>query len=56
MEDKNSVVKVDSELLKKIEELVKREKFTYSSKKQAIDIAILEFLNKHGFKIGRKKR
>ena len=41
----DSVVKVDSELLKKIQVLVKKNKFQYSSNKQVVNLAILEFLN-----------
>ena len=41
----DAAVKVDSELLKKIEYFVKKNKFTYSSKKQVVNLAILEFLN-----------
>ena len=40
----DGVVKVDSELLKKIEKLVKENKFAYSSKKQVVNLAIIEFL------------
>lgn len=43
---KDSVVKIDKELEKKIEELIERERFLYKSKKQVVDLAILEFLNK----------
>ncbi|MBU0957931.1 MAG: hypothetical protein KKF56_03940 [Nanoarchaeota archaeon] len=39
------VVKIDGELLKKIERFVKDNKFEYSSKKQVVNLAILEFLN-----------
>lgn len=41
----DGVVKVDSELLKKIEGLIKKNKFLYSSKKQVVNLAIIEFLN-----------
>ena len=41
----DGVVKVDSELLKKIEEFIKKNKFLYSSKKQVVNLAIIEFLN-----------
>ena len=50
----DKVVKVDEELLKKIEELVKRNKYTYSSNKQAVNLAIIEFLNTHA--LDNKKR
>ena len=41
----DGVVKVDSELLKKIEGFIKKNKFLYSSKKQVVNLAIIEFLN-----------
>ncbi len=40
----DKTVKVDSELLKKVEKLVEREKYKYSSKKQVINLSIIEFL------------
>ena len=42
----DSVVKVDKELLKKVEEFVKKNKFLYTSKKQFMNLAIIEFLNR----------
>ena len=39
-------VKVDFELLKKIENFIQKNKFAYSSKKQVVNLAIIEFLNK----------
>jgi metal-responsive CopG/Arc/MetJ family transcriptional regulator len=44
---KDSVVKIDSELEREIEELIKRERYVYSSKKQVVNLAIIEFLNKN---------
>jgi len=46
----SEVVKIDSELAKEIEELIKKNKFMFASKKQVVDIAINEFLKKrkHG--------
>jgi len=41
----DSVVKIDRELEKRIEELIKKEKFLYSSKKQVVNLAVIEFLN-----------
>ncbi|MCX6748282.1 MAG: hypothetical protein NT076_01635 [Candidatus Pacearchaeota archaeon] len=38
------VVKIDSGLMKQVEELVKKQKFVYSSKKQVVNLAIIEFL------------
>jgi hypothetical protein len=41
-----SVVKVDSELLKRVEELIRKDnnRIKYSSKKQFIDVAVLRLL------------
>ena len=53
----DSAVKVDSELLKKIEELIKKNRFLYSSKKQVVNLAIIEFLNANKLdNKGEKKR
>ena len=41
----DSVVKIDKELEKKIEGLIKKNKFLYSSKKQVVNLAVIEFLN-----------
>ena len=51
MRNKNncgSVVKIDSFLLNEIENFIKKEenKFKFTNKKQFIDIAVYEFLNK----------
>ena len=53
---KDNVVKIDSELMKKIEEFLKNNKYEYSSKKQVMNLAIIEFLNNHYIKLGKKKR
>lgn len=53
---KDAVVKVDSELLKKIEEFVEKHKFEYSSNKQAVNLAIIEFLKSRELKGNKKKR
>ena len=58
---KDSVVKIDSELAERIEEFIKKNKFSYSSKKQVVDLAIIEFLNlklldnKDKKKVGEKR-
>ena len=49
------VVKVDSELLRKVNDFVKKNKFTYSSKKQVVNLAVIEFLKANGF-IKKSKR
>jgi len=43
-----SVVKIDSELLKSVEEFILRQenKFKFVNKKQFIDLAVHEYLNK----------
>ena len=51
----DAVVKVDSELLKKIEDFVKKNKFTYSSKKQVVNLAILEFLKLNSLSKNKKR-
>jgi len=51
LKEKDSVVKVDSELLKEIEDFINKNKYVYSSKKQVVNLALLEFLeNKKGGK------
>ena len=42
---KDAVVKIDKELLRKIDEFINKNKFLYSSKKQVVNLAIIEFLN-----------
>lgn len=46
--DKSSVVKIDSFLLKDVEEFIKQEenKFKFVNKKQLIDIAVFDYLKK----------
>ena len=50
------VVKIDKELMKKIEEFLKNNKYQYSSKKQIVNLAIIEFLNNHYIKLKKEKR
>ena len=52
---KDAVVKIDGELLKKIEEFAKKNKFLYSSKKQVVNLAIIEFLNVRMLNKDKKK-
>ncbi len=51
----DAVVKIDRELEKKIEELIKKEKYKYSSKKQVVNFAIIEFLKSINFNNKKKK-
>ena len=51
----DKVVKIDAEILKKVEEFVKNNKYQYSSNKQLVNLAIIEFLNKNKL-IEKKKR
>ena len=44
----DSVVKIDSEILEQIEDFIKKNKYLYSSKKQVVNLALLEFLKKRG--------
>ncbi len=50
------VVKIDGSLLKKIEKLIKENRFLYSSKKQVVNLAIIEFLNRIKLNKGKQKR
>ena len=52
----DTAVKVDSDLLKKIEDFVKKNKFIYSNKKQVVNLAILEFLKSKSFIKDKKRR
>ena len=52
---KDRVVKIDGELLKKIERFVKDNKFEYSSKKQVVNLAIIEFLSQNSLSKDSKK-
>ena len=51
----DGVVKVDRELLKEVEAFVKKNKFIYSSKKQVVNLAIIEFLRSKSLKIKKKR-
>lgn len=46
--DKASVVKIDSSLLKEVEELINKEenRLKFANKKQFVNIAVYELLNK----------
>lgn len=44
----DAVVKIDSGLMKRVEAFIKKNKFRYSSKKQFIDLAVFEMLEKEG--------
>lgn len=46
--DRSSVVKINSNLLKEVEEFIKQEanKFKFVNKKQLIDIAVYDYLKK----------
>jgi hypothetical protein len=54
--DNNTVVKIDSTLLYKIEEVINKEenRFRFANKKQFIDLAVFEYLKK--FEEDKKKR
>lgn len=45
--ESNSVVKIDSDLLKRVEDFISREenKFKFVNKKQLVDLAVMNFLN-----------
>lgn len=51
-EFKTSVVKIDSKLLKEVEDFIKKEenRFKFTNKKQFIDIAVYEYLKNKGVK------
>ena len=51
----DKVVKVDEELLKKVEELIKKERFRFSSNKQVVNLALVEFLKSYNIKINIKR-
>ncbi len=40
----DAAVKIDRELLRKVDDFLKKNKYHYSSKKQVVDLAIVEFL------------
>jgi len=53
--DKSSVVKIDTSLLNKVEEFIRKEenRLKFVNKKQLIDLAVYEFLRK--IKQGKRK-
>jgi hypothetical protein len=51
-----SVVKVDSEILKNVEDFIKERKYEFTSKKHVVNLAIIEFLKSKGFNKDIKKR
>ena len=53
---KEAVVKIDSELMKSIERFMKEKnnRFIFLSKKQVVNTAIIEFLNKR--KLDKRKK
>lgn len=53
---KDSVVKIDNSLMKEIEYFLKENKFKYSSKKQVVNLAIIEFLKLNSLNKSNKKR
>lgn len=52
-----SVVKIDSDLLKRVDNfiLLEENKFKFVNKKQFIDLAVSEYLKKEGEQIEKKK-
>lgn len=48
LKSKDSVVKIDSSLLRKVEEFIKKEenRLKFVNKKQLIDLAVYEYLKK----------
>jgi len=55
--EKDSVVKIDTSLLKDVENFIqkKENKFKFVNKKQFIDLAVFEFLNKKEVENGKKR-
>jgi len=51
----DKVVKVDSKLLKEVERFIQKNKFLYASKKQVVNLAIIEFLNTKSLGKGVKR-
>ncbi len=49
VKDKGSVVKIDSELLKRVENFIRKEenRLKFVNKKQFIDLAVNDFLKKY---------
>lgn len=52
----DAVVKIDGDILKEVENFIKDNKYHYSSKKQLVTLAIVEFLKSHSLNIKSKKR
>lgn len=52
---KDEVVKIDAELMREIEKLISKNKFIYTSKKQVVNLAIIEFLNSRSFILQERK-
>ncbi len=40
----DATVKVDKKLLKRVEDFIKNNRFLYNSKKQVVNLALVEFL------------
>ena len=51
----DGVVKIDKTLLKRIEKFVNENKYSYSSNKQVVNLAIIEFLNAKQFSKNKRK-
>jgi uncharacterized membrane protein len=60
MKSRDKAVKVDKELMEKIENLIEKNKFLYTTKKQVINLAIIEFLKSKSLdkkkKRGKRRR
>jgi len=52
---KDAVVKIDLDLLNKVESFIKDNKFQYSSNKQVVNLAVIEFLKIHELNNIKKK-
>ena len=51
----DGVVKVDADLLKEVEKFVEKDKLKFSSKKQFVNLAIVEYLKSQSLKqLGKK--
>ena len=53
---KDSVVKIDGEILEQVEKFISENKYQYSSLKQVVNLAVLEFLKSKSFNKSVKKR
>lgn len=51
-----AVVKIDAKLLADIDKFISFNKYEFSSKKQVVNLAIIEFLKLKGFNINNTKR